>query len=252
MRRLLAGSYLWQPGAARNLQDPLTFRCAWGVDGALWDALDYARRVLAAELDSGQGNPVVIVSEDRVVSVGNFELQTLTAALDLARISLATALTSSQERSIKLLDAQWSGLPTGLVGDAEASDSGLAMYQILVQRLVAEARVLAHPVSMEGPSTSCAEGIEDRYNWTSLAAGKLDEVVRLGELVVAVELLVGTQASELREKTPLGDGTGEIVRAVRELVPFATATEATPSDLDGLTALIRARTLSPSSAAQEE
>jgi len=27
LRALLARSYLWQPGAARFLQDPLTFRC---------------------------------------------------------------------------------------------------------------------------------------------------------------------------------------------------------------------------------
>ena len=30
LRLLLAGSYLWQPGAARFLQDPLTFRCLRG------------------------------------------------------------------------------------------------------------------------------------------------------------------------------------------------------------------------------
>ena len=43
LRLLLAGSYLWQPGAARFLQDPLTFRCIPHIHGAARDALDYAQ-----------------------------------------------------------------------------------------------------------------------------------------------------------------------------------------------------------------
>src|SRR5213076_1255724 len=39
---LLAGSYLWDDGAARNLQDPLTFRGLPNIHGAARDALDYA------------------------------------------------------------------------------------------------------------------------------------------------------------------------------------------------------------------
>src|SRR5207249_2832634 len=34
---LLAGSYLWEEGVARNLQDPLTFRCLPQVHGAARD-----------------------------------------------------------------------------------------------------------------------------------------------------------------------------------------------------------------------
>src|SRR6201996_2000538 len=41
LRLLLAGSYLWQPGAARFLQDPLTFRCLPQVHGDARDAVGY-------------------------------------------------------------------------------------------------------------------------------------------------------------------------------------------------------------------
>ena len=47
MRELLDGSYLWEPGAARNLQDPLTFRNAAGILGAVDDGLGFACRQLA-------------------------------------------------------------------------------------------------------------------------------------------------------------------------------------------------------------
>ena len=70
LRLLLAGSYLWQPGAARFLQDPLTFRCIPHIHGAARDALDYAQNILQLELNSSQSNPVVVVPERRIVSVG--------------------------------------------------------------------------------------------------------------------------------------------------------------------------------------
>src|SRR3954453_817507 len=59
LRSLLSGSYLWAPGAARFLQDPLTFRCIPQVHGAARDALSYALAVAAIEMNSSQANPVV-------------------------------------------------------------------------------------------------------------------------------------------------------------------------------------------------
>jgi len=60
LRLLLAGSYLWQPGAARFLQDPLTFRCIPHIHGAARDALGYVLNILQLELNSSQSNPVVV------------------------------------------------------------------------------------------------------------------------------------------------------------------------------------------------
>lgn len=57
-----------------------------------------------------------------------------------------------------------------------------------MQALVAEARLLAQPVSFEVVSTTQAEGIEDRATMAPLAAR------RVAELVVAahvVELVLG-------------------------------------------------------------
>ena len=115
LRLLLAGSYLWQPGAARFLQDPLTFRCIPHIHGAARDALDYTRNILHLELNSSQSNPVVVVpagnEPGRIVSVGNFDTGPLAAALDFLRIALAPVVTSANERAVKLLQAPYSGLP---------------------------------------------------------------------------------------------------------------------------------------------
>src|SRR3984893_14646313 len=54
LRALLEGSHLWQPGAARFLQDPLTFRCLPQINGAARDALRYATNILKIELNASQ------------------------------------------------------------------------------------------------------------------------------------------------------------------------------------------------------
>ena len=74
---------------ARDLQDPLTFRTIAQQNGAARDALAFVGSQLAIELNAAQSNPLVVVAEDRVISVGNFEMQPLATALDVARLALA-------------------------------------------------------------------------------------------------------------------------------------------------------------------
>ena len=57
IRGLLEGSYLWEPGAARNLQDPLTFRCLPQIHGATRDALEFAKRQLEIGAQRLAGEP---------------------------------------------------------------------------------------------------------------------------------------------------------------------------------------------------
>ena len=63
LRDLLAGSYLWDEGAARNLQDPLTFRNMAHVHGAARDALGHADAMLAIELNASQQNPLLVLED---------------------------------------------------------------------------------------------------------------------------------------------------------------------------------------------
>src|SRR5256714_1824177 len=129
LTELLDGSSLWSPGAARNLQDPLTFRGLPQVLGALWDALDFVRAQLEVELNAANANPLVVVEEERVFSVSNLDVVPLAAALDFLRIALAPAVTSANERVVKLLQSPFSGLPDGLAarsGLHEAALAGLA------------------------------------------------------------------------------------------------------------------------------
>src|SRR5215204_2717698 len=63
LRELLSGSYLWRPGAARNLQDPLSFRCVPQTHGACYDAHAYCRGTMEVELNSASDNPLVLLDD---------------------------------------------------------------------------------------------------------------------------------------------------------------------------------------------
>jgi histidine ammonia-lyase len=238
LRSSLAGSYLWQAGAARNLQDPLTFRGIPQVHGALRDALGYARAQLSIELNASQGNPIVVADEDRIISAANFDVLPMAAAVDFVRIALAPVLTSSAERTTKLLESAWSGMESGL-SPVKTPEPGLGELDVAAAALAAEARLLAQPVSFEVSTSSIADGIEDRMTMAPLAARRLREMVGLGERIVAIELLVAAQAVELREAKRLGQGTGRLVQRLRERVGLFRTADDFPVDLEPVVDLVR-------------
>jgi histidine ammonia-lyase len=245
LRELLDGSYLWHPTAARFLQDPLTFRCLPQIHGATRDALGYAANILQLELNSSQSNPVVVKAERRIVSVGNFDIGPLAAALDFARIALAPVVTSANERMVKLLQAPFSGLAAGLAAQLATPDDALSELATAGQAITVEARTLAHPVSYELASSVKGEGIEDRATMAPLSARRLADMVSLCTRVAAIELVVAAQAIDLRAPGHLGRGTGRVYRLVRELVPFTQADGTLPADLEPLVELISRGDLEP-------
>ena len=238
LRELLEGSTLLEGGPARNLQDPLTFRCLPQVHGAALDALAFGRSQLETELNAAQANPLVDIESGRILSVGNFDALPLAAALDFLRIALAPVLTSANERLVKLLQAPLSGLPEGLSPRRGIAEDSLSEFGPAGQALTAEARLLAQPVSFELASSAHAEGIEDRATMAPLAARRLAEMTSLGERIVAIELLVACQAIDLRGNR-LGAGTKRAYDLVRERVPFKGEEDPIPASLEPLCGLVR-------------
>jgi histidine ammonia-lyase len=237
---LLDGSSLWEPGHARNLQDPLTFRSIPQILGAARDALAYVRSTIETELNSAQGNPAVVLAERRIVSVGNLDVVPVAAALDFARIALAPVVTCAAERAVKLLQSPVSGLPAGLAAEPDTGQDALAEFAVAAQAIAAEARALAHPVSFEVVSSSKAEGIEDRTTMAPLSARRLAEMADLAARVIAVELVVAAQAIDLRRPGRLGAGTGRALRLVRESAAFTGSGQAPPADVEPLVDAVRA------------
>jgi histidine ammonia-lyase len=243
LRALLDGSWIWRPEVPRNLQDPLTYRCIPQIHGALRDTLTFARGQLAVELNAAQSNPLVDVAADQVVTVGCFDILPLAAALDYVRIALAPVLTSANERMMKLLHTGYSGLPPGLATDADRGGDGFTEFGVAGQSLVAEARLLAAPVSFEMASVTQAEGIEDRTTMAPLAGRRVGEMVELGEMLAAMELVVAARAVDLRRGAELGAGTREAHRRVRACLPARLDGEPIPANIDRVIDLVKSGSL---------
>jgi histidine ammonia-lyase len=231
LRELLAGSFLWEEGAARNLQDPLTYRSTAPIQATARRALEHADALLAVELNAAQGNPLVSLEDGRILSTSVYEVVGLSAALDYVRVALATMLTAASERSVKLLDTPWSGLPTGLL-EQGGPDLGLSILAISAQSIAAEASLLAQPVSFTVTSSAGAEGIEDRASHLPLSARRLSEMTALGAGVIAIELVVAAQAVDVRGSSPLGRGTRTVYEEIRRAVPTARAGQPLPVDVE--------------------
>jgi histidine ammonia-lyase len=215
LRKLLAGSLLAEPGAARRLQDPLSFRCASQIHGALRSALELLDGAVAPELNGAADNPLVLPDDDEIVSTGNFHVPALAMALDATAVALAQVAAAAGERQARLKTERLSGLPAGLT-TAGTTGSGLAPLSKTAQALTLDIRHLAAPLAIH--PTVGADGVEDDSTGSLQAALRLREQLERLRLLVAVELLVAAQAVDLAAPARLGAGTAAAHRCVRSLV----------------------------------
>lgn len=215
LRALLADGSLTQAGAARRLQDPLSFRCASQIHGSLRSALDLLAAALEPELNGAADNPLVLADENQILSTGNFHVPALALALDATALGVAQVAATLGERPARLRTEWLSGLPGNLV-DAGVTQSGMAPLLKTAQALTLEIRQLAAPLAIV--TAVGADSVEDDVTGATQAALRLrEQLVRL-RLLVALELVVAAQAVDLAAPARLGRGTEAAQRCVRELV----------------------------------
>ena len=214
LRELLRGGSLLE-GPGRRLQDPLSFRCASHVHGALRWSLDALGSAVAAALDGAGENPLVLANGD-VVSTGNFHTSALALALDACAVAVSQAAGPASERPARLATDRLSGLPANLTRDGEGR-SGVAPLLKTSQSLAVDIRHLAAPLAID-PRFG-ADGVEDDSTNAAAAAFRLEAQLGLLERIVAVELACATLAVDLAAPDRLGRGTAAAHAAVRELVP---------------------------------
>lgn len=195
LREMLDGSSLWQEGAARSLQDPLSFRCIAPVHGALFDSLLRLRETIEIELNSGSDNPFVDIANESVYSVANFDASSLSLAFDNVRIAMTTAINMMNERIQKLLNTDFTGLPTGLKSP-ERNGVGFIPLARLVAALTAEANLLASPMSI-GFRSQLGAGHEDSVSLAPLSVTNTVKLTDIALKVAAVEILIACAALEL-------------------------------------------------------
>jgi histidine ammonia-lyase len=211
LRRLLAGSDLFEPGHARRVQDPLSFRCLAPVLGSMLTGLAAATEAVEADLD-GAGDSPAVLPDGEMISTVNFDTTAIAVAFEALGLAAAHAAATAVFRVAKLMSPGFSDLPRFLAPRG-ATSTGFATAQKTAAALEAEIRHLASPV---GPMTApVADGVEDYAPMTPRVVEKTCEVVRRLFRLAAIELVVAAQAVELRPGIRLGDGSGKVHRFVR-------------------------------------
>jgi histidine ammonia-lyase len=237
LRDLLSGSSLMADGAARRLQDPLSYRCAPQVWGALLHAIEEARQVTEIEIASSGDNPVVLADEGLILSHGNFDMTAFVLAWERLGQAMAHCAAGTAYRTMKIMSAGMSDLPRFLTPLGQ-SRTGFATVQKTVSALEAEIRHLAAPVSLT--PIPVADGVEDQASLAPSVIAKTEAIIERLRYLVAIELIASAQAVDLRGVTDeLGTGTRQAYQAVRERVAPLEEDRAQGPDFEQIAALIR-------------
>jgi histidine ammonia-lyase len=200
-----------------RVQDAYSIRCMPQVHGAVRDVLTHCEEVLLIESSSATDNPLVFAETGDVVSGGNFHGAPLAFAFDYAAIALADLMNISERRVDRLTNPDKSeGLPAFLA-KKPGVESGFMIAQVAAASLVNEARVLAHPASIDNITTS--GGKEDHVSMGMTSALKLRSIVDLAENLFAIELLAAAEALEHRRPLKAGKGAEAAFQLVRQVAP---------------------------------
>jgi histidine ammonia-lyase len=195
---LLAGSGIMAshrgPDCTR-VQDAYSLRCSPQVHGAVRDTIAHAELVASRELASAIDNPVVTL-DGRVESNGNFHGAPVGYVLDFLAIAAADLASIGERRTDRFLDTARNHGLTAFLADDPGVDSGLMIAQYTQAAIVSELKRLAAPASVDSIPSSAMQ--EDHVSMGWSAARKLRRAVDGLTRVIAVEVLAGARALDLR------------------------------------------------------
>jgi histidine ammonia-lyase len=198
-----------------RVQDAYSLRCMPQVHGAVRGALAHCEDVLLIESASATDNPLVFAESSEVISGGNFHGAPLALGFDYAAIAIADLMGMSERRTDRLVNPDKNeGLPAFLAREPGVQ-SGFMTAHVVAASLVNEARVLAHPASIDNITTS--GGKEDHVSMGMTSALKLRAVVDLAEHLLAIELLAAAEGLEHRRPLKAGVGVERAFAAVRKI-----------------------------------
>jgi len=220
-----------------RVQDAYSLRCMPQVHGAVGGALAHCEDILLIESASATDNPLVFADSGEVISGGNFHGAPLALAFDYAAIAIADLMSMSERRTDRLVNPDKSeGLPAFLAR-RPGVESGFMTAHVAAASLLNEARVLAHPASVDNITTS--GGKEDHVSMGMTSALKLRSIVDLAEHLLAVELLAAAEGLEHRRPMKAGRGVERAFAAVRNIAPPLTRDRVLSGDIARVAEAIR-------------
>ena len=207
------------------------------VHGAVRGALGHCEEILAIESGSATDNPLVFTDNGDVLSGGNFHGAPLALALDYAAIATTDLMSISERRIDRLTNPDLSeGLPAFLA-QHPGMQSGFMIAHVAAVALLNEAKVLAHPASVDNLPTSA--GKEDHVSMGMTGALKLRTIVEDAENVLAIELLAAAEGLEFRRPLKAGVGVERAFTTLRSIAPRVDEDRALSTDIERVAEAIR-------------
>jgi histidine ammonia-lyase len=218
LARLLDGSAIRAShveGDSR-VQDPYCIRCQPQVAGAALDLLRQTAATLAIEANAVTDNPLVL-SDDQVVSGGNFHAEPVAFAADILALAICEIGAIAQRRISLLVDPALSfGLPAFLAAEP-GLNSGLMIAEVTSAALMSENKQLAHPASVDSTPTSANQ--EDHVSMACHGARRLGPMVANLETIIGIEALAAVQGVEFRAPLTTSPALQRVMGVVRERAP---------------------------------
>ncbi|GAA1132355.1 histidine ammonia-lyase [Microbacterium natoriense] len=219
-----------------RVQDAYSLRCTPQVHGTARDTAGYAATIADRELASVIDNPVITL-DGRIESNGNFHGAPVAAVLDFLAISVADVASVSERRTDRALDpARNHGLPPFLA-DEVGVDSGLMIAQYAAAGIVSELKRLAVPASVDSIPSSAMQ--EDHVSMGWAAGRKLRRAIDGLGRVLAIEILTGARALDLRAPLQAGAATGAVRDLVRTVAAGPGPDRFLSPEMEAVTALVQ-------------
>lgn len=240
IRHLTEGSTLL--GSSDQVQDAYSLRCTPQIVGPAWDLLDFVEQVINRELNAVSDNPILF--NDKTISSGHFHGEPIGLAADYLKIALCEVGAVSERRAFRLLSGHTNqGLPPMLIASREDAglESGMMMLQYTSASLVHENQALASPNSIHSLPTSA--GMEDHNSNATTATINLSKLINNLQKILAIELILATQALDLRlmenSELSLGKGVSVARHVIREKVEFQERDRAMSEDIMMIVKMIK-------------
>ncbi|MDQ2868223.1 MAG: histidine ammonia-lyase [Verrucomicrobiota bacterium] len=240
LRELLADSEIRESHLQNDprVQDAYSLRCMPQVHGAVRDVFAHVEAILSVESASATDNPLVFADDGDVISGGNFHGAPLAMAFDYAAIALTDLMSISERRVESVVNPDLSyGLPAFLAR-TPGLQSGMMIAQVAAAALLNEAKVLAHPASVDSVPTSA--GKEDHVSMGMTAALKFRSIVEIAESLLAIELLAAAEAVEHRRPLRSSECIERAHAVVRKYAAPLTADRVLSGDIAQIASAIRA------------
>jgi len=220
-----------------RVQDAYSLRCMPQVHGAVRGALAHCEEVLLIESGSATDNPLIFAESGEVISGGNFHGAPLALAFDYAAIAITELMGMSERRIERMVNPDLNeGLPPFLARHP-GTQSGFMIVHVAAVSLLNEAKVLAHPASIDNLPTS--GGKEDHVSMGMNCALKLRSIVGLAENLFAIELLAGAEALEHRRPLKAGRGVERAFDVLRKIAKPLTEDRSLSGEIASVAEAIR-------------